>query len=633
MKIFFRGHSLWGKGLTLMGAIVACLFTVFHAPQAARRQDAASATQFVTAGENQGYILREENGQRVCRDAAPAELLRPLADAQRDMRVIYEGRAGTGTGLQQLSQQAGLRITLRATSQLESNQQAKDAFIRAAQNWESQIVSPISIVIDVDFGTTFFGEAYDSPNVIGQASSQILGSRTGYPNFRAALIAGASSAAESALYNNLPAGQLPSDQGDITGVFASSSVLRAIGFIGPNADPDAEQQQFGAPPRIGFNSATPFDFDPSDGVASNRIDFDGTATHEIGHVLGFSSLVGDKELNPSATARVSLLDFFRFRPGVTLGSVSTAPRVLASGGAQVFFGGGPELGLSTGRPDGTGGDNNQASHWKANELTGVYLGVMDPTASRGEREQITQNDLAAFDTIGYRLGSGGASLTAVSAASFRGAELAADSIASVFGQNLATGTASATSASLPTTLAGASVRVRDSAGAERLAPLFFASPGQLNFLFPTGTALGVAEISAGATAIGSINIVGVSPGLFSASGNGQGVAAAVALRVRANGSQSFESVATPIDLGPAGDQVFLIMFGTGIRGLSSLGAVSARVGGVNASVTFAGAQGGLFGLDQVNVLLPRSLQGRNATVSIALTVDGKIANPVEINVQ
>jgi uncharacterized protein (TIGR03437 family) len=536
--------------------------------------------------------------------------------------------------MKSLSQQAGLRITLRATGQLEGNPQAKAAFIRAAQNWESQILSPITIIIDVDFGTTFFGEAYDSANVIGQASSQVLGSRTGYPNFRAALINSASSAAESALYNNLPDGQLPTDQGDLTSVFGSSTVLRALGFISANADPDAEQQQFGAPPRIGFNSATPFDFDPNDGVASNRIDFDGTATHEIGHVLGFSSLVGDKELNPSAAARVSLLDFFRFRPGVTLGDVSTAPRVLASGGSQVFFGGGPELGLSTGRPDGTGGDGNQASHWKADELTGVYVGVMDPTAGRGQREPITQNDLAAFDTIGYRLVGGGGSLAAVSAASFRGAELAADSIASVFGQNLATGTASAASASLPTTLAGASVRVRDSAGAERLAPLFFASPGQINLLFPTGTALGVAEISAGATAVGAVNTVSVSPGLFSANGNGQGVAAAVALRVRADGSRSFESVvAAPIDLGPPGDQVFLIMFGTGIRGRSSLGAVSARVGGVVSSVSFAGPQGDLFGLDQVNVLLPRSLQGRGGAVSVALTVDGKIANPVDINIR
>jgi hypothetical protein len=35
--------------------------------------------------------------------------------------------------------------------------------------------------------------------------------------------------------------------------------------------------------------------------------------------------------------------------------------------------------LSTGRPDGSGGDGRQASHWKDDSISGQYLGTMDPT--------------------------------------------------------------------------------------------------------------------------------------------------------------------------------------------------------------------------------------------------------------
>jgi len=65
---------------------------------------------------------------------------------------------------------------------------------------------------------------------------------------------------------------------------------------------------------------------------------------------------------------------------------------------------------------------------------------------------------------------------------------------------------------------------------------------------------------------------------------------------------------------------------------TSLTAVMARIGGADAQVTFAGAQGGPVSLDQVNLLVPRILIGRGV-VEIMLTVDGKIANTVEANIR
>ena len=82
---------------------------------------------------------------------------------------------------------------------------------------------------------------------------------------------------------------------------------------------------------------------------------------------------------------------------------------------------------------------------------------------------------------------------------------------------------------------------------------------------------------------------------------------------------------------PAGEQVYLVLFGTGIRHRSSLSAVKAFIRGVSLEVTFAGAQGDFVGLDQVNFLVPRSLAGRGE-VEILLTVETQFANPVQVNI-
>jgi uncharacterized protein (TIGR03437 family) len=238
-------------------------------------------------------------------------------------------------------------------------------------------------------------------------------------------------------------------------------------------------------------------------------------------------------------------------------------------------------------------------------------------------------------------------VASVSAASFSGTTLASESIVAAFGTGLAITTEAAATLPLPTSLAGTTITVKDSAGAERLAPLFFVSPAQANYQMPPGTASGTATVTItnryGEVSVGTVQIATVAPGLFAANANGQGVAAALALRVRADGSQQFEPVSrfdpaqnrfvsTPIDLGPATDQVFLILFGTGTRFRSSLPNVSARIGGVDAPVLFVGAQGDFVGLDQINLQIPRSLIGRGE-VEIRMTADGQQANAVMVSIK
>jgi uncharacterized protein (TIGR03437 family) len=237
--------------------------------------------------------------------------------------------------------------------------------------------------------------------------------------------------------------------------------------------------------------------------------------------------------------------------------------------------------------------------------------------------------------------------TTVSAASFDGSLLAPESIVAAFGVNLATATQIANVTPLPTQLAGTVIKIRDSAGTDRVAPLFFVSPNQVNYLIPANTSPGRAILTLtsgdGATAIGSLQIANVAPSLFTANASGQGLPAAVALRVSGDGSQVTDLVArwdatlnrfvaAPIDLGVENEQVYLVLFGTGVRYRSGLSQVSARIGGTDAPVIFAGAQNDFVGLDQINILLPRSLAGRG-DVDITLTADGKTANTVRVTIK
>jgi uncharacterized protein (TIGR03437 family) len=137
-----------------------------------------------------------------------------------------------------------------------------------------------------------------------------------------------------------------------------------------------------------------------------------------------------------------------------------------------------------------------------------------------------------------------------------------------------------------------------------------------------------------------VTVNAVAPGLFTANANGSGVPAAVLLRIKADGSQSFEPVAElnpttnryvprPIDFVNETDRLILLLFGTGFRGRSNLEAVVLRFGDLTVPVQFAGAQGDLVGLDQLNVELPRTLRGRGE-VNLTGTVDGRTVNAVTL---
>ncbi|MGH9629477.1 MAG: hypothetical protein ACRD7E_14240 [Bryobacteraceae bacterium] len=140
-----------------------------------------------------------------------------------------------------------------------------------------------------------------------------------------------------------------------------------------------------------------------------------------------------------------------------------------------------------------------------------------------------------------------------------------------------------------------------------------------------------------------IEIAPISPGIFTANANGIGVPAAVVLRTDAAGAQSVIPVFTcgamagscsPAPLDISGPATFdLILFGTGIRGRSSLFGVFVRIG-LNRvfPAQYAGPQGTFPGLDQINVRLLSVLAG-SGEVDLELAFDGEVSNRTRIAFQ
>jgi len=183
--------------------------------------------------------------------------------------------------------------------------------------------------------------------------------------------------------------------------------------------------------------------------------------------------------------------------------------------------------------------------------------------------------------------------------------------------------------------------VTDSTGVSRAALLFYVSPAQINCEIPDGTASGGATVTIanmnGTIQTGTIEIGAVSPGLFEL--NASGLVAAWVLPVVSGVAQNLQAVyrlnsidvvALPINLGPSSEQIYLELYGTGIRNAKNVGVT---VGGVSVPVLYSGAVPGFAGEDQVNIgPLPQSLAGQGS-VNILLTADGQAANTVNVTIQ
>lgn len=316
---------------------------------------------------------------------------------------------------------ANAALTFNLTYTPGTSIQAQNAFQAAAARWSAVFTD--NVVIDLTVGTANLG----APNIIGQAASRA--NFYSYSSFRAALAADATSALDATAVANLGAGSsfgmlLNYTSNNPNGAGSSAAYLDNDGdanntTVRINA---ANAKALGLNAGTGnlggacsvtcdafiqFNSVFAFDYDPTDGITAGTVDFVGVATHEIGHALGFVSGVDILDINSpggtgptpqffpdNAFTYVSPLDMFRFS------SASCQSGVIdwTAGTGSKFFT--VDKCATTGPTFSTGevhGDGRQASHWKDN----LGIGIMDPTAGNGELLAITENDLRAFDAIGW----------------------------------------------------------------------------------------------------------------------------------------------------------------------------------------------------------------------------------------
>jgi uncharacterized protein (TIGR03437 family) len=217
----------------------------------------------------------------------------------------------------------------------------------------------------------------------------------------------------------------------------------------------------------------------------------------------------------------------------------------------------------------------------------------------------------------------------VSAASYQpGGAVAPNSLAALFGVNLAGSTAWATldqNGQLPTELAGARVEVNG-----ETAGLLYVSPSQINFVAPGDAATGtvgvlVRNTATGAAQSGAMLVQNTAAAVFSADGTGKGPGAI--LNAVTYAAAPFLTV-TP-EIAGTDQRTRLAVYATGLRYAASVGASATNPSGnrYDLTVEYAGPAPGYFGLDQVNIVLPPDLDGAGV-VSLSLTAESRTSNVV-----
>lgn len=222
-----------------------------------------------------------------------------------------------------------------------------------------------------------------------------------------------------------------------------------------------------------------------------------------------------------------------------------------------------------------------------------------------------------------------------------GVPVAPGGISSLFGSGLAAGTEQAGVIPLPTTLAsGTSLKVVTSS-TTLSAPLFYASPTQVNFQLPfevTGTSVSLILTSGGvdSTTLG-VNVADTAPGIF------------IVNTVTAQGAVLHGLTYQPVTAAnPAkpGEVISIycaglgavtppVLSGTATPNSGTTSNVNARVtatvGSLNATVEFAGLAPGFVGLYQVNIDVPAAVTPGSA-VSVVIAANGRSSNTATIPV-
>lgn len=202
---------------------------------------------------------------------------------------------------------------------------------------------------------------------------------------------------------------------------------------------------------------------------------------------------------------------------------------------------------------------------------------------------------------------------------------------------------------LPSILSGVMVLVDG-----RIAPLFFASPRQVNFAVPESITANVVDVIVtgdnGAIKTGTVTAAAVAPSIFTRNQTGSGPGAILNAVTNDLGQVGGPfTVTTPQN--PGDDKrTRLAIYLTGVRNAPNTNAgndlrlptgevlvnvaesVTVTIGGSQATVEFAGRHTVWIGLDQINVIVPAELAGRG-TVDLIVRAGTVSSNTVQITIQ
>jgi hypothetical protein len=273
-----------------------------------------------------------------------------------------------------------LHINLIEDAANPLNTEQRNGFAEAAGIWESRISSNVTVNVQVGMVTL-------APNIIGQAGSQWY--NASYSDFRTSVAQSATTSVDAAFLSTLPNSsnytRLINQTNDTPGtnpyatwvdtqsmIFINGGNAKALGLLSAtNSALDA---------LIQFNTAFSFDYNRSNGISFNQMDFVGAAAHEIGHALGFASIVDEIDMyGGNAVDFLNMpLDFMRYSTtsfALGISDVSAGPisKFTYINGISIPM----SLGVNI-------GDGQQASHFNVSG----NLGIMSPTASYGQKLEV-----------------------------------------------------------------------------------------------------------------------------------------------------------------------------------------------------------------------------------------------------
>ncbi|MBV8912522.1 MAG: NF038122 family metalloprotease [Acetobacteraceae bacterium] len=240
------------------------------------------------------------------------------------------------------------------------------AFNQATAAFQSILANPVTVNVKVSWGN-INGQALPS-NALGVSSTSLYGYFS-YAQMKSWLTASAATAADRQAYATLPA-TAPAGESQYV---LTSAQAKALGLVAPNGT--------ALDGSIGFG-ASPYDFNPSDGISAGTYDFVAVAEHELSEVLGRIS-----GLSSSAPAYATALDLFRF--------TSDGVRTFSYTGNGYFSIDNGTTDLANFNHSTSGGDRGD---WYSTSLT---TDMADAFAYSGTHGIFSSVDQTALDVVGW----------------------------------------------------------------------------------------------------------------------------------------------------------------------------------------------------------------------------------------